>query len=154
MTILSDEPIGDDSRIPIPALVLGAAGVLPFIVGGLAALFLTDGPWAVFASDAVRFYGAVILSFLGGIRWGFAIQPMNKSDLWLQLTLSVMPSLLAWAALLMPQSLGTGLLVLGLVAMLAADLQFVNQGRAPCWFTKLRIWLTVGACTGLLMIAF
>jgi hypothetical protein len=104
--------------------------------------------------DAVRLYGAVILSFLGGIRWGFAIQPMNKSDLWLQLTISVTPSLLAWVALLMPQSIGIGLLIIGFLGMLALDLQFVSQGRAPRWFSKLRTGLTVCACLGLLMITF
>jgi hypothetical protein len=36
MTILSDEPLGDDSQIPNPALILGAAGAIPFLAGGVA----------------------------------------------------------------------------------------------------------------------
>ena len=153
MTIMSDEPVGDDSKIPQPALVLGALGVVPFIACGVAAITLADPYWAELASDAVRFYGAVILSFLGGIRWGFAIQPVNRTGLWFQLILSVAPSLFAWGALLVPDQIGIAMLILGLVGMLAADVQFVNQGRAPQWFSKLRLWLTVGACSGLLMIA-
>ncbi|MEM8877224.1 MAG: DUF3429 domain-containing protein [Pseudomonadota bacterium] len=153
MTIMSDEPIGDDSRIPQPALILGVLGVIPFIACGVAAIALTDPYWSAFAVDAVRYYGAVILSFLGGIRWGLAIQPFNKDDLWFQLALSVAPSLFAWGALLVPGQIGIAMLILGLVGMLAADVQFVNQGRAPQWFSKLRLWLTVGACSGLLMIA-
>ena len=152
MTIMSDDPIGNDTKIPLPALALGAAGVLPFIAGGLATLTLPE--WSAFATQATLFYGAVILSFLGGIRWGFAMHTGIAGKGWFHYVIAVVPSLFAWGALLVPLvDIGIAMCILGLVGMLLADIQLTNQGKAPMWFQKLRLFLTVGACAGLLMIA-
>ena len=152
MTILSDAPIGDDGAIPTPALILGLAGVIPFLAGGIGALVL-DPEWSAFATQATLLYGAVILSFLGGIRWGLAMSPAMRSEQTLHFTIAVLPSLLAWCALLVPQSIGIWMTIAGLIGMLLTDLQLTRSGQAPRWFQKLRIMLTTGACIGLLMAA-
>ena len=47
-------------------------------------------------------YGAVILSFLGGIRWGAALRGIGASQRRFDFAISVIPSLAGWAALLIP----------------------------------------------------
>lgn len=56
--------------VPPAAAALGLAGVLPFAATALASL--AAAPWGDLALLALLAYGAVILSFLGGIEWGLA----------------------------------------------------------------------------------
>jgi hypothetical protein len=56
--------------------------------------------------------------------------------------LSVLPSLLGWVALLMPERSGLALLALGFLAQLAADWR---HAAAPAWYRWLRLPLSVGA---------
>ncbi len=52
-------------------------------------------------------YGASILSFLGGVRWGMLVTPGTPiTGSWLQYSYAVAPSLVAWSALLMPPVAG------------------------------------------------
>ena len=127
--------------VPGPALVLGAAGLIPF-VGGLLFGFLdvaeTGDAWL----SAVRLYGACILSFMGGIHWGLAIQPAAPETSYRRLGASVVWALIAWLALLLPMAPGFAVLAAAFAALLAYDLAEVSAGRAPPWYPKLRIPLT------------
>jgi len=93
-------------------------------------------------------YGAVILSFLGGVKWGIVLNGSTEHQ-WRELTLSVLPSIVAWMALLLP---GAGTLLLLAAALLGQywlDFLSVRHGDLPRWFGKLRIVLTVGAVLSL-----
>jgi hypothetical protein len=149
----SSGSIGSESgQVPAAAAWLGGLGVIPFL--GLA--FATP-----FAGDMLRYdlefalftYGAVILSFLGGIRWGLAINPSraDAGGLWRSLGLSVTPSLIAWAALLLPRQLGWLLLAVSFVAMLLVDVMASRAGQAPVWYPRLRWPLTCAAVAALLV---
>jgi hypothetical protein len=155
--------------IPIPALVLGIAGLIPFI--GCAALaclpelgstMLGSSPFsrsggaissnaiqqkAVFALGA---YGAIILSFLGGVRWGNLLSSKTHIRRWGPLLLSVLPSLIAWPALLLPAAWTLSVLAAGFVLQYAYDVEGVRQKILPIWFGKLRTILTTGATISLL----
>lgn len=66
------EPETDDRSIPPMALWLGLLGLIPFI--GLTALYVLQmenriGWTPGYARDVLVSYGAIILAFLGGIRW-------------------------------------------------------------------------------------
>jgi hypothetical protein len=113
------------------------------------AVLVLQGTWRETASQALLAYGASILSFLGGIRWGLAVAQPGRARLWPELSLSVLPSLLAWAALLVPRSWGFWLLAITLAAQLLLDLRATRQGVAPSWFPKLRWPLTLGAATAM-----
>ncbi len=143
-------PDPTEATVPAAALQLGAIGVVPFF--GLAILaLLGNGAWVEDALLAVLAYGAVILSFLGGIQWGFAVSSFDVTprQLFNRLSLSVAPSLIAWGALLLP--LGLGLIVLGVsfVCVLLIDLRTVNRLGAPVWYPKLRWPLTICAVLSL-----
>lgn len=120
--------------------MLGYAGVIPFIAA--VVLMGSTGPeLKQIALDAFLVYGAVILSFLGGIRWGAAATA--KSDANLALIVSVLPSLWAAVCLLLPSSeasawaLMTGFMLMGL-----ADWLYPGLGVAS-WMRPLRIRLTL-----------
>jgi hypothetical protein len=100
------------------------------------------------AQQSLLAYGAVILSFLGGVRWGLAIIEPNHADLFSPLCISVLPSLLGWLALLISDSAGLLLLALGFFALLLADLRLPT---APPWYGTLRLPLSVGAIGALLL---
>ena len=133
---------------PTPALALGLAGLVPFISAPVymynAGFFLPEIACAQLA------YGASILSFLGGVRWGMLVAG-GRADLppsWSQYSWSVTPSLVAWCALLMPGvSAGCVMSSIGLLAAALVDLQ---QPGYPSWFRGLRFILTFFAVISLL----
>ncbi|MCY7314359.1 MAG: DUF3429 domain-containing protein [Rubrivivax sp.] len=92
-------PINPPTRPTRWALGLGYAGLLPFVAGALL-LWLLRGEAQGHVALALSAYAALILSFLGGIHWGLAMrQPAAATA---GLVWGVVPSLLAWPALLMP----------------------------------------------------
>lgn len=133
--------------IPPAARWLGFAGLLPFL-GAATAMLLADGALQAFAALALPAYGAVILSFLGGIRWGLAMADAKPGRLPARLAISVAPSLAGWVALLLPGAAGLLLLAAGFAAMLVLDLR---TQMAPAWYAKLRLPLSLGAIASLLM---
>jgi hypothetical protein len=90
-------------RLPASALLLGIAGLLPFAALALATL----RPSTPFATSMMTnpalfgliAYGAVILAFLGGVHWGFALEPAVPAPRErLRLVLGVLPSLIGWVS--------------------------------------------------------
>ncbi|MBN3302208.1 TMM69 protein, partial [Amia calva] len=100
-------------------------------------------PEVAFAQVA---YGACILSFLGGARWGFALPEGSpaKPD-WLNLANSVVPALLAWVALLFGDNLTEAnlMVIMGLGIALHYDLALLPT--YPSWFKAMRTVLTLVA---------
>jgi hypothetical protein len=133
--------------IPHAPLLLGFAGLLPFWVTSLASV-LAAAPVQAICQRALMGYGAVILSFLGGIRWGVAMAAVSPAPLVWRLGFSVVPSLAGWVALLLSPVDGLLLLALGFMLMALADLGFT---AAPAWYRDLRAPLSVGAVGALLL---
>jgi hypothetical protein len=86
----------------VAAWALGLAGLLPFLLGA-AGVWFFPFEWSDLAATALLTYAAVIVSFLGGIHWGLAMRQARAPRGWL--IWGVLPSLLAWALLLMAASL-------------------------------------------------
>jgi hypothetical protein len=132
--------------VPAPAVWLGAAGVLPFAAAVLVLVVPSAGLSLVspgLAATALTAYGAVILSFLGGVHWGAAVTGPSQPGLTLRLSLSVLPSLVGWLALLLPHGLALPVLAGGFLAMLAVDLRAARLSEVPAWYPRLRIPLTL-----------
>ena len=138
------------ATVPAPAKWLGAAGLVPF--AGLAAYaLLGPGADAALARGGLAGYGAVILSFMGGCRWGFAAAGLGEGASWTNLGLSVLPALLAWPLLYVADPARLLLLAFGFAVLLLADILLVRRGGAPDWWPRLRWPLTAGAVAGLLL---
>ena len=140
----------EGNRIPAPALALGVAGLLPFAAAALAQYVSLPGLAPAFGLQLGIVYGAIILSFLGGIRWGTAIGPYASSRQALEFPASVLGSLAGLAAIFMPELLGIGLLISGFLMQALWDVTSVEAGRLPAWFGKFRMGLTAGAVSALI----
>lgn len=136
-------------RIPTMALILGIAGVIPFAWGALTLLNDAAAQWGAvqlgprFVGPYVQlYYGAVILSFMSGVLWGFATRAEGRLA-GAGYMLSVVPAL--WAFFMTgggPVSAGSNL-IFGFVGLLLLDWQFWRWGLAPAWWMSLRVLLTV-----------
>lgn len=125
------------------AWALALAGLIPF--GGCAILVAQGGAQADAWLGALIAYAAVILSFLGGARWGASLASGSPDPA--TLVLSNLPALVAWAALLpleMPSPTRLTILSAGLAMMWLWD-----RRRPPTWYPALRTVATVGALLSL-----
>lgn len=155
MTIMSEDPIGSPPASPASAKWLGYTGLIPFVVASICTFLFRGNPELQdLSGTALLAYGAVILSFLGGIRWGTALSEPDKTDQMRQLILSVLPSLLGWLCLLIPEyTPALILLAFGFAGQLYFDLRSAATEQLPAWFGKLRVQLTVGAVVCVLFAA-
>lgn len=133
------------ARPPMPALLLGYAGLLPPVIG--IALRLIDPARGGVANALSLFYAALILSFLGGMWWGAAAARVNGAALTLWLGVAVVPSLVALAAgavLFTSVVSGAAIVAAGLLGSLLVDMALVRAGHVPPWWMRLRLPLSVG----------
>lgn len=124
---------------------LGYAGLIPF-VGLTALLWLVEVDVLPFLATALAAYGALIASFLGGIHWGIGFKLIHASQRvpLLNFVWGVLPSLLAWIALMMPPYAGLPLLGLVLVGCYGVDHQTYPSVGLESWL-PLRRHLTAVA---------
>jgi hypothetical protein len=140
-------------------LLLGLLGLIPFLVCGYLACAWRD-PADGRALFALIAYGAVILSFLGGVHWGFALaeQPgalaalpvpaAERSAEKARIGLGVLPSLLGWIAVLVAvlvpaPVLALCVLIVGFIAAMAAEHGAHRRGWMPQRYLWLRWVLTI-----------
>jgi hypothetical protein len=144
--------LAEHERPPLSALVLGVAGLVPFVVCAVLLWRPFLGISAQQTLMACLVYSAVILSFLGGIRWGTAIGPYAPSRLARDFTLSVIPGLAGWAALFLPPVIGLALLIAGFLLQALWDVVSAENGMLPPWFGTLRAGLTAGVVLPLIAV--
>lgn len=129
--------------------IFSIAGVL--ILGGItAALFSGQSHIKVPAIVGLITFAAVVLSYLGGIEWGLALQESAGTERTraIGLGLSTIPALAAWVILWRvpsPQWQVGGALGL-FVLVWAADLWLARQGLIPSWFVDMRTAVTAAVC--------
>ena len=138
------------------ASILGYSGTIPFI--SLAVILLlaesssTTPATSALAASALHLYGAIILSFLGGLHWGrIACNPDIKPyDKWF-LIYSVIPSLIGWLSYLLSDIWrGAALmLIAGFIISYLIDIRFIKLVTWQSWMKPLRTNLTFIACFSL-----
>lgn len=138
------------SATPRVVLIYGLLGLIPFLAPPLMGLWVPvhAGMFAVVSLA----YGALILSFLGGVRWGLAVARPDPG--FGTITLSMLPTLLALVLLLLPGIAPARQLIA--LAMLLT-LHFVWDAGSkglPAWYPRLRGLLTLGAVAALLAMAW
>ncbi|QDH17821.1 DUF3429 domain-containing protein [Swingsia samuiensis] len=151
-------------QLPFLVLVLGLGGLIPFItLGGWIFLagFFSPLPHLTVILLA---YSACILSFIGAVHWGFAmerpdiitIRGTEKKDQQ-RLLLGVCPALWAWLALcvglLLDLRVGYFLEIIGFLFTLFVERAAWKKGNLPPGYMPLRAFLTAGATISLLMAA-
>ena len=126
--------------LPVAALFWGRAGVIPFAVLASALLFGTSDV-STFARQLIVPYGAIILTFMGGIHWGLAMCRCEIGT-W-PFTIGVCPSLVAVLALVLPYQLAVLTLGIGFIALLVVDFLIVARDYLPNWYGRMRLQLTL-----------
>ena len=136
------------SQIPIAALVLGLAGVIPFGWGALTELSPTVQDWGNRALGqrftgqyVLIFYGTIILSFMSGVLWGFAARTTGRRAA-IGYAVSVIPALWAFFFVGGGEDRATWFLIIGYLGLLGFDFAFWRAGLAPVWWMNLRSLLT------------
>ena len=118
---------------------------MPFAASSAVAV-LASPQIAAHGESALLVYGAVILSFLGGILWGRilalgCVEAVSKETR--SLIVSIVPSLIGWIAVLIGPGLGLPALAIAFFLMLATDLIHAKCNLLPAWYSKLRVPLTL-----------
>ena len=112
---------------------LGNLGLLPFAVGALLVWVGLAPELHAFVTGAMSAYAALIVSFLGGVHWGFGFRqtaPPASLFVW-----GVVPSLVAWVAVLMPPHAGLVLHGVMLVVCYLVDRRVYPAQGAAHWLT-------------------
>ena len=121
---------------------LGYAGLVPFIL--LAALmWLVDEELLPFVAIALGGYAAAIVSFLGGVHWGIGFMKGGAAPRF-HFVWGVMPSLIAWLALMMPAHAALPSLGLVVMACYAVDSKTYPAAGLASWL-PMRLRLTIVA---------
>lgn len=128
-----------------PARVLGLAGLIPFVA--LTVALYAEGPRDRIALAQLA-YGATIVSFIGALHWGLAMRErkLDETAQWRALGWGVVPSLVAWCALLLPLPAGLWLLAALVPVCGWMDARLSRELSLESWFMRLRTLLS-GAVT-------
>ena len=136
------------TAIPRSALILGLAGLIPFLWGAANVLFPVTTGWGgrflspmFMGTYVILTYGVVILSFMSGVLWGFATKAGGRAAA-IGYALSVIPAL--WGFFMVNGAPGDAAVNLfaGFAGLLMLDYVFAMQGLAPRWWMRLRVLLT------------
>jgi hypothetical protein len=156
MTHAAHAPAAEDaSRIPTSALLLGILGVIPFAALAIGSWLHIEDPSGLppgFARAALVGYGVVIVSFLGGVRWGVGLNHPVAEHRTSLFAMSVLAPLVAWGALFMPRPHDLIVLIGSFLVLGVSDVALATRGAAPRWYAKLRIGLTA-AVVAILIVA-
>lgn len=150
---MSSQREDDDAWSELLPLRAGYARLLGWAGAAvLPAVFLLAFAWPDSASYLQRIgviYAGGILSFLGGIQWGFAMVSSRALVRLRRLAVGVTPPIWMAVALSLPVVLSAFALMVGLALVLAYE--WLERGDAvyPGWYLPLRLQLTAALCVGL-----
>ena len=126
--------------------LLGYAGLIPFVVLSAFLWIFPDSIYKDIIIFSLLAYGVTIVSFLGAIHWGLAMQ-QNTPNRFL-LVWGVIPSLLGWIRLLLGSVNGLLLLAATLWLCFAVDYKIYPKFGLQHWMS-MRFILTAIASTSI-----
>lgn len=153
MSTKPPSPLDSTTNSQLPKIVkyLGYSGLIPFVALA-SATWLTKEDIQAQIGFALVAYGASIASFLGAIHWGLAMretgEPLLASYAW-----GVIPSVMAWLALLLEPTSGLFALVVLLWLCFVMDRAAYSRYQLSHWL-PMRLQLTVVASMSCLGGAF
>lgn len=124
------------------AIALAYLGAAPLLAAAL--IVVQAGPAANLAASLMALYGAMLIVFFGGVRWGVAV--MKPGGPTPRALLGAVIPLLAAAPLFLPGDwMLKTLAIMGvLLLLLIDDLGATRRGDgAPAWYLGVRVPLTV-----------
>lgn len=140
--------------MPTIAMGLSLLGLVPFILGGLAAVGNIPQT-AQMALIALVDYAALVLAFAGGVHWGLTL-PSGSVRPSLRIALGAVPLIVAWLALVVAQivapSVALPVLILGYLASASAEHRGSRRMLVPPSYVWLRWGFTAVAVLMMLIV--
>ncbi|KAI0748649.1 hypothetical protein C8Q80DRAFT_1172960 [Daedaleopsis nitida] len=152
--------------VPKPYVIFGLAGGLPYLGASGATIYLAHqagvaatgivpnidpGTAITVLHQALSIqttYGAVLLSFLGALHWGFEFAGYGGQKYYPRLLLGAAPVVFGWSTLALEPMSALIAQWVGFTGMWWADLRATGAGWAPKWYSQYRFYLSilVGTC--------
>ena len=137
-----------ETALPPYAAALGYGGLVPFVGCAIVMLAIPGMDVRHLAGRALLGYGAVILSFLGGVHWGLVLRgPAARAAG--MLAAAVIPSLVGWATLLLPFETAAALQVAAFGGFWLYEHRVLGPRVLPPAYLGLRRWLTLIVCASI-----
>jgi len=153
-------------QVPQPVMILGLAGALPYLGTSLTTIYLAKEAGLAAAGkvagldpgvalgvlnnclDIQVTYGAVLLSFLGALHWGFEFAGYGGQKGYNRLLLGITPALVAWPTLAIAPMTALAIQWVGFTSLWFADMRASAAGWTPKWYSQYRFYLSVlvGTC--------
>ncbi|MDR3498881.1 MAG: DUF3429 domain-containing protein [Parvibaculum sp.] len=130
-------------QAPAAVLVLSYARVVPFVATALIIALSSPSSAATSALAAEMAYGAVLLSFLGGARWGAAIRTGGEQIRFRPLALLLLPTLFSWCVIFMAPKVALAALMAGFLLLALAERLSARQDHGHEWRGGLEVALTI-----------
>jgi len=130
---------------PPAVLIFGLLGIIPF--WSLPATTLLAPAWVGISVAVEAVYAALILSFLGGARWGLAVRGPSPNPMVVGLAMT--PTLAGLVILTLTHSLVRPQLLALAAGLTLCWVWDVRAKDLPPWYRRFRSLLTLGAVTGL-----
>lgn len=126
-----------------PAELLGYGGLVPLYGCLLLLVFTWPGETGTIVLRTEVLYGAIVLAFLGGTRWGMAIVAGVDFQQIGALMLTTLPALVAWLVLFVGPIHQILILMAGFGLAFIADRLMARKGLVPAWYENMRLTLTL-----------
>ena len=138
-----------DNR-PQIAWLLGIAGTVPLWLCAVLAWSFSDPISEQRAVAIAIAYGAVVLAFMGGTRWGTALITTQRMVFLRERACAVAPGIAGLVAMFLPAVAALTLIVSMFMWQALWDLTSAEDGRLPYWSGVLRVALTAIAVPAIL----
>jgi hypothetical protein len=112
--------------------------------------FETASALLLHAQNVQISYGAIILSFLGAIHWGFEFAKYGGAVGNRRFFLGVVPIFLGWPSLALAPEMALVTQFGAYVVTWFIDLKATTAGWAPKWYSSYRFWLTAAVGTSII----
>ena len=121
---------------------LSYCGLLPFVITLLVSIL---GSKELNSYSIIMFvsYGAVILGFIGAVHWGFLLESKPIKGKGLLLSISVLPSLIGWFALIIPTPVALLILCITYPLLFIYERYSTLNILLPGWYMLMRLKLTI-----------
>lgn len=137
-----------------PAMIMSVFSIIPFI-GCAVALLLLGKENPVFGPVVEMFktWSAIILAFMGGVRWGSTVFSVGESAS--KMSASTLLPVAGWLALFVSGPFGVLILLLIYCAQGAWDSFSGTMSNEPGWYSPVRIMfvLLIVACHMMVFVA-
>jgi len=137
-------------------ILLSILGLLPFFFGLIDLLLNKDNLF--FVINLPKYYGSVILTFLGAVYWGIILNDSNKNLInekvkTFVICWSIIPSL--WSGLILIFSHNITIIILALCFIIVqfVDEFIIKYFKFPIWYLFLRRSLTISV-TSILIFSY